>query len=122
MSDHDELRNLLQRYARAADDRNIDELRALFHPAATIQGSRGAQTLEEWLASMAEPRTFATSMHVLTDPLIELHGDTGLLDTYAVVYQGNAELTLGIRYQDDVERVDGHWVIRRRDAKTLWMK
>ena len=122
MSDHDELRNLLQRYARAADDRNVDALRALFHPEATIQGARGAQTLDEWLAFMAEPPTFASSMHVLTDPLIEVNGDAGLTDTYAVVYMGNAEMTLGVRYQDDVERVAGHWVIRRRDAKTMWMK
>lgn len=122
MSDHDEIRNLLQRYARGADGRNIDALRSLFHPDATIQGARGAQTLDEWLGFMAEPPAFPSSMHVLTDPLIELHGDAGLVDTYAVVYMGNAEMTLGVRYQDDVERVEGRWVIRRRDAKTLWMK
>ena len=30
----DELRALVQRYARAADDRDIDALAALFHPDA----------------------------------------------------------------------------------------
>jgi hypothetical protein len=66
---------------------------------------------------------------VLGDPLIELAGDdTGTLDTYAVVYQlgdreaGQADLTLGIRYLDDVVRHDGAWVVRHRVAKTLWMR
>ena len=122
MSDLDEIRRLLQRYARAADSRDIDELRSLFHPEATIDGSRGVQTLDEWLASMAAPRAFTASMHVFGEPLVTLDGERGTLDTYAVVYQGNAELTLGIRYLDDVERVDGRWVLRRRTARTIWMK
>lgn len=122
VSDHDELRTLLQRYARAADDRNVDALRALFHPEATIQGARGAQSLDEWLAVMAEPSPFASSMHLIGEPLIELDGDRGITDTYASVTMGNAEMMLGIRYQDDVERVDGHWVFRRRNASTVWMK
>ena len=50
------------------------------------------------------------------------------LDTYAVVYQlgdrgrGQADLTLGIRYLDDVVQHDGRWVIRHRVASTLWMR
>ena len=41
---HDALRALLQRYARAADERDIDALAGLFHPEAEIAGARGAQT------------------------------------------------------------------------------
>ena len=129
MTAHEELRALLQRYARAADERDIDGLASLFHPEATIQGSRGAQTVGEWLDAMRAPRTFPTSMHVLGDPLIELDSEReGLLDTYAVVYQlgdkqaGQDDLVLGIRYFDDVVRSDERWVIRRRAARTLWMR
>jgi hypothetical protein len=130
VTDADELRNLLQRYARAADSRDVEALAALFHPQATIEGARGTQTLDEWLETMRGPRAFPTSMHVLGDPLIELVDgtDEGSLDTYAVVYQlgdreaGQADLTLGIRYVDDVVRVDGRWVIHRRTATTLWMR
>ena len=49
-------------------------------------------------------------MHFLGEPLIDLEdgADEGSLDTYAVVYQlgdagaGQTDLTLGIRYLDDV--------------------
>ena len=129
MSTHDELRSLLQRYARAADERDVDALAALFHADATIQGSRGAQTVEEWLDIMRGPPAFPTSMHMLGDPLIELEGDDeALVDTYAVVYQlgdreaGQSDLTLGIRYLDEVVRDGGRWVIRRRTARTIWMR
>src|SRR3954468_4478535 len=129
---HDDLaaiRAIGQRYARAADDRDIHALAALFTPDAEIVGARGAQTLDEWLDTMRAPRAFPTSMHLLGDPLLELDpegaGDTATADTYAVVYQlsdpasGNADLTLGIRYLDELVRVDGRWCIRRRTSRTL---
>jgi hypothetical protein len=130
VNDADELRNLLQRYARAADQRDVDALAELFHPDAVISGARGEQTLDAWLDTMRGPRTFPTSMHVLGDPLIEpdVGGEQATLDTYAVVYQlgdrdaGDADLTLGIRYVDDAVRSADAWVILRRRAETLWMR
>jgi hypothetical protein len=35
---------------------------------------------------------------------------------------GQADLTLGIRYLDHVERYQGRWVIRQRVARTLWTR
>jgi SnoaL-like protein len=130
VSAHDEVRALLQRFARAADERDFDALAALFHPEAEIAGSRGALGLEEWLETMRAPRAFPQSMHLLGDPLIELDegGEGAHLDTYAVVHQlsdpatGNADLTLGIRYFDTVAQRDGAWVFTRRVAQTLWMR
>jgi hypothetical protein len=69
-------------------------------------------------------------MHVLGDPLIDLRegADEGTVDTYAVVYQlgdqqaGQGDLTLGIRYVDEVVRASHRWVIRRRTATTVWMR
>jgi len=129
-ADHEELRALVQRYSRAADERDVDALARLFHPDAEVTGARGTQTIAEWLDAMRAPRTFPTSMHLLGDPLIHLGpgADEAVLDTYAVVYQlgdpasGGGDLTLGIRYLDDVERHRGRWVIRRRTARTLWMR
>jgi hypothetical protein len=130
LSAHEELRALVQRYARAADDRDVDRLAALFHPEAEINGVRGAQTIGEWLESMRGPRAFPTSMHVLGDPLIDLSegGVEATLDIYAVVYQvsdresGNADLTMGMRYLDDVVHHQGRWVIRKRTTRTIWMR
>jgi len=128
--DHEELRALLQRYARAVDERDVDTLATLFHPDAAIAGARGVESLAEFLTGMRAPRTFPTSMHVIADPLIVLGPgpDEATLDTYAVVYQLSdpasdlGDLTLGIRYQDDAVRHDGSWVIGHRTSQTLWMR
>jgi hypothetical protein len=130
VSTHDELRALLQRYARAVDDRDLDALAGVFLPTAVIEGVRGSQTLDEWLAGMAKPRTFPVSMHVLGEPLVAVDEDAGTatLDTYAVVYQlgdagtGQGDLTLGIRYADEAVRQDGRWVLAHRRARTIWSR
>jgi hypothetical protein len=132
-SDHEALRALNQRYSRAVDDRDVSELERLFRPDAVIAGVRGEQTFEDWIETIRGPRTFPVSMHVLGEPLIAFAGgdggepSTARLDTYAVVYQiggeGQRDMTLGIRYFDDVERNDaGDWVIARRDVRMLWMR
>jgi SnoaL-like domain len=130
VSGHEELRALLQRYARAVDERNIEELDALFHPEAKIVGASGSQSKEAWLATMRAPRAFPQSMHVIADPLIAIGegGASAHLDSYAVVFQlsdpaaAAADLTLGIRYLDEAEVHRGHWVITQRTSRTLWMR
>ena len=130
MNDGEELRALLQRYARAVDIRDIDALAALFHPEAVIVGSGRSQALDEWLAAMRAPRAFPQSMHLIADPLIAPGHDGGSadLDSYAVVFQLSdpasdaADLTLGIRYLDHAVRHVGTWVFQRRQATTLWMR
>lgn len=130
MTPYDAFRQLLQRYARAADDRDVDALAGLFHPDARIEGARGAQTRAEWLDTMRGPRAFPASMHVVGEPLVTYRdgASEASLDTYAVVHQigdraaGQGDLTLGIRYLDEVVVHEGHWVIHRRAAKTLWMR
>jgi hypothetical protein len=127
---YEELRALLQRYARAADERDLESLATLFHPKAEISGSQGAQDVDGWLDKMRAPRAFPQSMHVIGDPLIDLKegGKEAHLDTYAIVHQlndpasGKADLTLGIRYLDLAVLHHGRWVIRRRLARTLWMR
>ena len=130
MSDHEDLRALVQRCARAVDERALAELEALFHPEATIIGSGGSQSREEWLATMRAPRAYPQSMHVIADPLITVDETTGSahLDSYALVFQlsdpasGAADLTLGIRYLDEARAHLGHWMFMRRTARTLWVR
>ena len=130
MNDGEELRALLQRYARAADERDGEALAALFHPEAVIIGARGSRGLDEWLATMRGPRAFPQSMHLIADPLIALGDDkrSADLDSYAVVFQlsdpgsGAADLTLGIRYLDHAVVHQGSWVFLRRQATTTWTR
>jgi hypothetical protein len=126
----DEIRQQLQRYARAVDERDIDALAELFHPDAEISGSRGTQSREEWLTDMRAPRSFPQSMHVIGEPLITLveEGKRATADAYAVVYQlgdpaaGQSDLTLGMRYLDQWVVLGGRWVIVQRHSTMVWMR
>ena len=130
MSDVDALRALNQRYSRAIDARDMNELTALFDPAGSVDGARGSSSVPDYLEmTRTSPRVFEQSMHVLGDPLIEHTegSDTARLDTYAVVYQlgrveGGKDMVLGIRYLDDVRRIDGEWRIHHRQAVMLWTR
>ena len=130
MTDVDALRALNQRYSRAIDARDMDELTALFDPAGSVDGARGSSSVPDYLEmTRTSPRVFEQSMHVLGDPLIEHTegSDTARLDTYAVVYQlgrveGGDDMVLGIRYLDDVRRIDGKWRIHHRQAVMLWAR
>jgi len=119
---HDDLRALVQRYARAADERDIAALESLFDPDAQIDGVRGPMPFAQWLDTMRVPRAEGYSMHMLGDPLIVLDpgGTTARLDTYGVVYQ--PERTLGMRYVDDCELVGGRWLIRHRTSRAVWSR
>jgi hypothetical protein len=127
---HEEIRNLLQCYGRAADDRDLEQLTGLFHPEAEVTGARGTQSREQWLEAMRAPRTFPTSMHFIGEPVIELAEGAAeaSTDTYAVVYQvgdraaGQDDLTLGMRYRDRVVREDDRWLIRSRTSTVVWMR
>lgn len=125
MSPFEAIRALNQRYARAVDERDLVTLAALFHDEAEITGARGRLDKEAWLETMRVPRTFPVSMHLLGDPLIELvDDDHARVDTYGVVHQlsDDGQLTLGIRYLDELVLLDGSWRIRRREARTLFMR
>ena len=121
-NDGDQIRNVLQTYARGADERDLDALASVFTDDVVIDGTRGVQSKTEWLDAMAAtPRPEGTtSMHLIGDPLLSIDGDTAHADTYAVVYNG--DMTLGMRYVDDLIRQDGTWRIKARSARMVWMR
>jgi SnoaL-like domain len=126
--DRELLREFPQRYARAVDQRDHEALAALFDPAGTIDGTFGLEPVRDYLEGMrTRLGTTGTSMHLLGDPLIDLTpgGDRAHLDTYAVVYQfpdSGDPFTLGMRYLDDLVRLDAGWRIHHRKTERVWMR
>jgi len=126
--DLESVRRFPQRYARAVDQRDHDALTALFDPDGSIDGTFGVESVADYLEGMrTRLGSTGTSMHLLGDPLIELApgADTAHLDTYAVVYQlpdGSDPFTLGMRYLDDMVKLDGEWRIHHRKTERIWMR
>jgi len=126
--DLEAVRRFPQRYARAVDQRDHDALAALFDPDGTVDGTFGEETVIDYLEGMrTRLGTTGTSMHLLGDPLVDLQpgADRAHLDTCAVVYQfpdGGDPFTLGMRYLDDLVRLDDGWRIHHRKTERVWMR
>ena len=130
MSDVDALRALNQRYSRAIDVRDMGELTALFDPADRSTARSGSSSVPDYLEMTRTLRrcsSRACTCSATHSSNTTEGSDTARLDTYAVVYQlgrveGGDDMVLGIRYLDDVRRIDGKWRIHHRQAVMLWAR
>lgn len=125
ISDHRAITELLYRYARAIDGRDLDAFTTLFTPDAWIHydvGGGTARPLPEMQAWLREALTiFRVTQHAMSNPSIVLHGDAAEATTYLTamhvqVTPAGDESTVvqyGI-YHDRLARTDAGWRITHR--------
>jgi 3-phenylpropionate/cinnamic acid dioxygenase small subunit len=127
-----EITQLLYRYARAIDGRDWKALERVFTPDARIHYAveRGAELtfreLGPWLAQALA--IFKATQHVITNPLVELAGDTArctsyLTGTHVQVRRDGTEAltTEGSTYTDELVRTPEGWRIRARKLERIWV-
>jgi hypothetical protein len=138
LADRAEITDVLYRWCRAADRRDWDEVRRVFHPDAIDNHGPFVGGVEDLIAWMADRhRTISFSMHLVSNILIEFAtADTALAETYIfatlrysaegkaalAVFTGGAQGSGGMatdsfawaRYIDRFERRNGEWRIARR--------
>jgi hypothetical protein len=138
LADRAEITDILYRWCRAADRRDWDEVRKVFHPDAIDNHGPfvgGVDALIAWMAD--RHRTIPFSMHLVSNILIEFaSADSALAETYIfaklrysaegkaalAIFTGGAEGGSGTatdsfswaRYIDRFERRNGEWRIARR--------
>jgi len=113
----DEIRQLAGKYALALDMRDLDALCGLF--PADVRVSRdesGRAALREWFDATLRER-FTGTAHVTGNHIIEFDDQD---HAHGVVYSRNEHehgddwVYMTMMYWDDYERIDGHWLFRRR--------
>ncbi len=128
-----EITQLLYRYARAIDARDWKALEQIFTPDARIHYAveRGADLrfpeLGSWLAKAMT--IFKATQHVITNPLIELHGDRALCTSYLTgthvqVRRDTGAAVLaseGSTYSDELVRTRDGWRIAARRLERTWL-
>jgi len=127
LRDRELIKNLYRRYAFGVDSINFDLVRSVFHPDCTVVGTAEQGGLDEYLEGIEEalPAWDAT-MHFVGNQYIEIDGDDGHVESWVVGYHMEApdspleHLVLGLRYQDDLVRVDDDWKIIRRETAKQW--
>ncbi|MFN8640564.1 MAG: nuclear transport factor 2 family protein [Candidatus Binatia bacterium] len=115
------IHDLIMRYARGVDRRDLDLVASCFAADAAYDGALGTGGIDVVLAALRErmPR-YRTTMHFLTNPLIAVDGDSASCETYALVYHrlesedDVEDFIVGVRYVDTLARRPEGWRITSR--------
>lgn len=121
------IQDLLVRYAHCVDRRDLEGVAACFTSDAGYRGSLGEGTIQNALVALRQRMDrYESTMHLLGNQLIEIDGDRAKSETYAIAHHrinnngDRRNLTVGVRYEDDLVRRDGRWIICRRVVHMEW--
>ena len=127
LRDREQIKNLYRRYSFGVDSIDFDLVRSVFHPDCVVVGTLEEGTLDDYLSGIEEGLyQWETTMHFMGNQYIEVEGDRGHVETWVLGYHMEADdspidhLVLGLRYQDDVVRVEDDWKIIRRETAKQW--
>jgi len=128
--DRDRIARLPLTYARGVDRRDWALVRSCFHDDAVIEGSRMTGPVDAYLRDL-EPAVarYVVTMHFMGNQLVDVDGDRGRCETYAVAYHwavlpagapDEANLVMAVRYLDSTVRVGKTWLIHHRHVDADW--
>jgi uncharacterized protein (TIGR02246 family) len=118
MDDVNAIRNLIARYAHAADDGEGKELAALFTPEGGLESLGLAITGQERLAALITSIYDRHLRHLQLNTDVRLDGDSATATSDLVVLglvpdQGWQIVACG-RYEDQLVKQQGDWLFERR--------
>lgn len=135
------IQDLVARYARAADSRDVEELVALFSveaelvrpPALLPKGDaavlRGRQAIADSIVAALKP--LHATYHLLGQQTATVNGDTATGEVYCMAHHiylrgtdGNRDSfhdnVMAVRYHDTYERGPAGWVFTRREPVVVF--
>ncbi|MFV2020164.1 nuclear transport factor 2 family protein [Micromonospora sp. LOL_023] len=131
--------DVVNRYFMAIDRRDWARLRSCFTDdvEGSYEGVRVAGGVDQIMAFFTGRSSFRfpleivdlrASMHFMGNHHAEVTGDRAVAETYALAHlidrpAGAPRMrTRGLRYLDELVRVDGRWLISRREHLLEWMR
>jgi hypothetical protein len=136
LRDRQEILDLALRYARAADRRDYALFEAIFTADARVSGHRGdpdtappsfaLEGRDAIVAAMRALERFESTLHLVSNQLVEIDGDRAHGETYCTAHHIHREdgramdHTMAIRYQDLLVRTNGRWRFQQRRLAIDW--
>lgn len=120
------LRDLLARYARGVDRRDVPLVRTCFAPDCHYDGALGRGTVDVAIVALREAMSrYRATFHLLGEQHAELSGDVAILSTPAIAHHvlrgpETRHYTVGIRYHDTCVRGPSGWRITARRVERVW--
>ena len=120
------IRELLQRYARGVDTRDLALVASCFTSNAGYRGALAQGTVADALAALpAAMARYTATRHTITDHTAEVTGDTAHSTAACTARHwmptGGCRV-VGVRYRDELARGADGWRITRRDVDALWSR
>ncbi|HWP66842.1 MAG TPA: nuclear transport factor 2 family protein [Candidatus Limnocylindria bacterium] len=117
--------DLLYRYARGVDRRDLDLVRSCFAPGARYDGALASGTVADMLAALpAAMARYAATLHFMGEPAVTIDGDAATSETPTVAYHvlrdGGTLRTVAVRYVDRLEHGPDGWRITARRVLRCW--
>jgi hypothetical protein len=120
--------DVMASYAAGVDLRDWELVESCFAPDAYVHGTKMSADFGTYFPVLcAELEKFERTVHFLGNQRCRLAADTAWLETYAVArhFWSDAgspqQLTLSVRYRDDLRREAHRWVIARRVVELDWI-
>lgn len=129
------IREVIERYANGADLRQPEKVAALFTAdgvmevwlepdsrASTVRNGR-----DEITTAIGFLDRYRYTQHVLSNSVVDVTGDTAHGETHCTAHHvigsgaDASDRTIYLRYSDDFVRVDGQWLIKRRELRAQWI-
>jgi hypothetical protein len=124
MDDWHAVYDVLVRYAAAVDRHDWDAVGACFatNARATYAGREIGPGREAIVSGLRGALTARASTHLVGGVSIQLDGNRATSGQTAVAFrvEGSRLVIRGLRYDDRLERRDGHWEITRRVHTPTW--
>jgi len=119
-----EIRRTLSAYCHLCDDGEFDRLAEQFAPDGSFVFAgeivTGRTALVQWFERSQTPKR--RGKHLTTNTIVDLLGDRAhAVSDFVFLRMTEAGITPAIagRYLDDLRRVDGRWLIERREAAVM---
>ena len=129
MLDREKIRECIARLARGEDRRDAELITASCWPDSTTDYGVFAGSFDEYLAWVVPGSpAIPVTQHVLGQSVIDLDGDTALVETQVTSYhrlntgEEERDTVIGGRYLDRLERRGGEWRIAQRTMLYDWFR
>src|SRR6266540_3317111 len=127
--DREKIRDCIVRLARGEDRRDAELISAAYWPDSTSDYGVFVGSFDEYFAWVVPGSpAIPVTQHVLGQSLIELKGETALVETHVTSYhrinmgEEERDTVIGGRYLDRIEKRGGEWRIAERTMLYDWFQ
>jgi uncharacterized protein (TIGR02246 family) len=125
IADRQELADLVARYGRYVDDRDLDAVGRLYTSDCEFESREGPlrgrdAVIEYYRAQLASYTITYHYPHSQTVDFVDDATATGVVQAHAELAIGGTGVIVALRYTDEYRREDGAWRFRSRHAQQLY--